>query len=145
MSNIIILSLLFLFLFVLFLYERSEWKKLEKRLGQVKRNVNRERLKSVKIPREPPFFATILITISIFSAGCLGFQAPPPEVIERHCALEDLRETPYIPTVEWIHKDGLHCTDDASYYNAKLGKSRCENFVKYCVEVYQGAQERCEE
>lgn len=96
-------------------------------------------------PRTPVTFALILIPLLIIASGCLATNPPDPEVIERHCALVDLKDKPEIPAVEWIEHNGLRCLDDPNYNNLKQGFSLIKTHGNYCIRVYEGAQERCKE
>ena len=90
------------------------------------------------------YILILFLSQLIFLSGCIP-ATPEIEVIERHCALEDLREKPEIPDVQWVQVGDLKCVDSENYKNVKLQKSIPLGYANYCVRVYEGAKKRCEE
>jgi len=94
-------------------------------------------------PNQSIKVALILIPLLVFMTGCLATSPPEPEIIERHCALVDLKEKPNVPAVDWIQNGELMCTDPENYFYLKRRESLIKTYANYCIRVYEGAQERC--
>lgn len=95
--------------------------------------------------RKGHIFAIIAIPLLIILPGCLPSSTPEPEVIERHCAIADLKPKPTVPAVEWLIVDGLMCVDPENYVFLKTRQSLISTYANYCTTVYKQTQERCKE
>lgn len=90
-------------------------------------------------------FAVIAIPLLFVFSACIPSSTPEPEIIERHCAIADLKPKPSIEEIEWLDHDGLRCLTPIEYDQLKEGTSLIRSDANYCRNVYKGVQERCKE